>query len=214
MLDRLFEYILAEKGKPGGWKEFLPLLIILGIFLVKNLSNFKFGKDEDSNQQRPAQEQPPSDPQSGSMYAPLDDQGRVVQRSQTQQQRRTPPVQRPIRRPDSIHAAPIAPALAKLMPEHDHSAELAAKKKYQQEQLAQKNKRAAQQRLITQQARQKAAKAQEPAPKHEPEILEAVEPITLENFTSHPQNLRTAFILTEVLGKPIAMRDFSPTRIY
>jgi hypothetical protein len=215
MLDRLFEYILAEKDKPRGWQEFLPMLVIFGIIIMRGLAGkFKFGKDEDAGEQRPAEQQPPSAPESGPRYAPMDEQGRVIQRPQTERQRRTPPAQRPIRRPDSVHAAPIAPAQAKLMPEHDHTLELAARKKYQQEQLAQKKKRAAQQRLIAQQIRQKAAKAQEQAPKHEPEILEAVEPVTLENFISQPQNLRTAFVLSEVLGKPIAMRGHSSTRIY
>jgi hypothetical protein len=208
MLNRLFENILAK----GGWQEFIPLLIIFGIFLFKALGNLKSGKGEDSQEQRPAQ-RPPSAPQSRPKYAPLDERGKVIQRSQMQRQRRTP-VSQPIRRPDSVYAAPIAPAQAKLMPEHDHTLELAARKKYQQEQLEKKKKRAAQQRLIAQQIRQKAAKRPEPAPRPEPEILEPVESITLENFTHHPQNLRTAFILSEVLGKPIAMRDFSPTRIY
>ena len=208
MLDRLFENILAK----GGWQEFIPLLIIFGIFLFKSIAKFKFDKDEDSQEQRPVQ-QPPSAPQSRPKYAPLDEQGKVIKRPQPQPQRQAP-AQRPIRRPDSFHAAPLAPAQAKVMPDHDHSAEFAAIRKYKQEELAKKKKRAAQQRLIAQQIRQKAAKAQDSAPKHEPEILEAVEPITLENFTSHPQNLRTAFVLSEVLGKPIAMREHSSMRIY
>ena len=187
------------------------MLVIFGIIILKNLSKFKFGKDPD--EQRPRQ-QPPSEPPKR-RYAPLDEEGRVIKRAQPQSQRQSP-VAQPIRHPEAAPAAPIAPAQAKIMPEHDHTREFAARKKYQQEQLARKEKLAAAnaKRRIAQQVRQKAAARPKPTPKPEPEVIEAVAAISLDNFTSQPENLRTAFVLSEILGKPIALRQHSSMRIY
>jgi len=201
MLDGLFENILAK----GGWQEFIPILVIGAIVVLKFIGKLISDKVEDAGKQRPIQRPPSNQPKR--RYAPMDEQGRVLKRPQPQPQRQAP-VQRPIRRPDSVYGEPIAPAQAKLMPEHDHTLEFAARKKYRQEQLAKKKKQAVQQRRIAQQIRQKAAAEPKSTPKPEPEVSQAAEPITLENFTGQPQNLRTAFILSEVLGKPIAMRDF------
>ena len=209
MLYGLFENILAK----GGWQEFIPILVIGAIVVLKFIGKLISDKGEGADKQRPAQRPPSAQP--NRRYAPMDEQGRVLRRPEPEpQQQRQVPAQRPIRRPDSVHGGPLAPAQAKLMPEHDHTLEFAARKKYRQEQLEKKNQRIAEQRRIAQQVRQRAAKAQEPAPTPDLEIIESEEPITLDNFTRHPHNLRTAFILSEVLGKPIAMRESPSTRIY
>ena len=90
------------------------------------------------------------------------------------------------------------------MPEHDHTLEFVARKKYQQEQeqLARQKKRAEQQRLLARQIRQKTAEKPEP----EPEIIETASTVQIESFVSNPTNLRTAFIMSEILAKPITMR--------
>ena len=213
MLDGLFENILAK----GGWQEFIPILVIGAIVVLKFLGKLISDKAEDAGKQRPAQRPPSAQPRRP--YAPLDEQGKVIKRPQPRPQRqpqplRQAPAQRPIRRPDSVYGEPIAPAQAKIMPEHDHTLECAARKKYQQEQVAKKKRQAAQQQRIAQQIRQKAVARPKPTTRPAPELIEESEPITLENFTGQPQNLRTAFILSEVLGKPIAMRDSPSTRIY
>ena len=207
MLYGLFENILAK----GGWQEFIPILVIGAIVVLKFIGKLISDKGEGADKQRPAQRPPSAQP--NRRYAPMDEQGRVLKRPQPQQQRQVP-AQRPIRRPDSVHGGPLAPAQAKIMPEHDHTLEFAARKKYRQEQLEKKKKHAAQQQRIAQQIRQKAAAKPKPATRPTPEVIEESEPITLENFTSQPLNLRTAFILSEILAKPIAMRDSPSTRIY
>lgn len=203
MFDWIFENILAKNDKPGGWKEFIPILVIGAIFILKNLGNLKFNKKEDDEQLdriRQARKQP-----SGSTekrYAPLDENGRATRR--------------PAQTPRDV-GEPIAPAQAKIMPEHDHTKEFAAVKRYQARQAALKKQMAAKRRLAAQ-IRQKTAPKPKPAPRvvkakrpeperiEELEIIETASKVTVDSFVANPQNLRTAFIMSEVLGKPIAMR--------
>ena len=79
-------------------------------------------------------------------------------------------------------------------------------------------KQLAEKRRLASQIRQKTTAKPKPAPrivksrKPEPvkveelEIIETASEVTVDSFISEPENLRTAFIMAEVLGKPIAMR--------
>ena len=211
MFDWIFENILA-KGKQEGWKQFIPLLVIFGIFILKNLGGLKFNKKEDDEQLdriRQARKQPSGS--TGNRYAPLDEDGRAVKRP-SPTSRQDEPERQQLRRGSG---EPIAPAQAKIMPEHDHTKEFAAVKRYQARQAALKKQMAAKQRLASQ-IRQKTkpkpapkvVKARRPEPDRveELEIIETASDISVDDFVANPQNLRTAFIMSEVLGKPIAMR--------
>ena len=214
MFDWIFENILAKNDKPGNWKEFIPLLVIFGIFILKNLGGFKFNKKEDDEQlERIRQSRKQPNESARKRYAPLDEDGRAVKRP-SQTSRDVEPAAQHLRRDVG---EPIAPAQAKLMPEHDHTKEFAAVKRYQARQAALKKQMAAKRRLAAQ-IRQKTASKPKPAPRvvkakrpepdrmEELEIIETASEVTVDSFVANPENLRTAFIMSEVLGKPIAMR--------
>lgn len=206
MFDGFFD-ILAKNGKSGGWKEFIPLLVIFGFFMLKNLGNLKLKKGDSEDKKRPP-DQPPS-----RRYAPLDEKGRAI--SRLEPARRVEPVRQELRREP---ARPLAPAQAKIMPEHGHAEEFTAIKRYKAKQEMRK-KHLADQRRIAEQLRQKAATKAKPVARKitpkEPErpidgtleIIESASEVTVDSFISEPENLRTAFIMSEVLGKPIAMRN-------
>ena len=215
MIDYLHNYIVAAGD--SGWEDLIVVVIFAGLAILRAIFSSLTKKKEQKNQQELQDSLRQRRRQSQKRYKPLDEQGRPTQ--QPHQHRTFQVDPEPVKSDrQQIKSEPITIDTLQIEDEPKNN----GLQRYK-ERIEQAKRKALAQRRIAQQVMMKSKKATHPQDaksqtKHvKPTAAQAPhkntsndispQPIEINLLLSNPENLRSAFILTEILNKPLALRN-------
>jgi len=195
MLDIMETILAAGRKRPGGNFQWLVPIAFAVVYILNIIGKIKNKRDQDKILDRDLDE---TEPQAGKFrYKSLDETGTArppVKRRDVQAQRQARPRPTEARKPvlEQLRDTIVAQV-------EQYSAPVARKPKTKPRPRSKPVKRPVQKRAA--QTRQVEKPVEEAPKKQLPQLA------TYKNLTN-PNDLRTAIILSEVLGKPRALRDF------
>lgn len=230
-MNSLLNIIIAAKDGEGGWMELIIPVVIVIVYAIVGIAKAKSNLKKDQPSEEAEQQSPPP---ISPRYKPLDDSSHgwkhpnsrhaaPIQPAPPMSQKQDKQIERQLAPKTSARKYPTTPKQRNTLesfletqapkPLRTRAAEAQEKAKEKEKARRALALRAAQKRKAAKKPTPKpkfpqtapATKKSASAPKKQPVTPE---PTTLAELLKDHESIRTAIILKEIMGKPIALRDY------